>query len=380
MAFLDDILGGMSPEVTAAQSTPTDFRAMFSPIMQAIAEEAKRKSDPVQRLYDVGGAIHSSVASGQPFDQTLASFDAERRKAVSGAGNLFLTLMGQERQVQELKAQERRHQEDLGVRREQMQQQGTLARERMDIDRRGQDLTLKRAEAADARTREMKGFTEHDAQFKMARTTLTPDKQQEFDLMMSKNLEYNQAKAAGDWQKANEIAAMTAKALGPKSDLPADLRVRSVAYRNVLDASDELKGVLSKGASVIDPTDRAEIRRVWKKMVLQYGIATGRGANFTEMEKDLVENVLGMNPLDLKQRSVETIRTYLQRQERFRKSLEKEMVNLKDVSQKNPTAAPPDKAPSYAVPQGYKPTGRTTRDGRPIYVTPEGREVAPKLQ
>lgn len=97
MASILDMLGGLSGQTGSAAE-------FFRPILEAVAAEAKRKADPVQRLYDVGGAVFESAARGSPFSTNLAALEAERTKAITGAGNMFLTLLGQERQLKALES------------------------------------------------------------------------------------------------------------------------------------------------------------------------------------------------------------------------------------------------------------------------------------
>lgn len=124
MAGIFDLIGQMgSPQEEAATSTPINYREFFGPILESVAAEAKRASNPMSRIGDVGGAIFESLATGTPYSRNLAALGEQRTKAISGAGNMFLNVLGQERQLEELKGQERRHQESIAVQRERLGQQ-----------------------------------------------------------------------------------------------------------------------------------------------------------------------------------------------------------------------------------------------------------------
>ena len=126
MSGYRDIFAGLTG-APGRESSPTGLSNMtsgyaefFRPILEAVAAEAKRKSDPVQRLYDVGGAIFDSSSDGSPFSRNLAALDESRSKAVMGAGNMFLNVLGMERQLAQLQGEERRHTERMDIERERL--------------------------------------------------------------------------------------------------------------------------------------------------------------------------------------------------------------------------------------------------------------------
>src|SRR6185369_4542286 len=116
MAGLEDLIGTFagasqpfsdagSPSAglsTAATSTPMDYRALLGPILESVAAEARRKADPINRLYDIGGAIHDAVATGGSFQKSMLAADQARQSSIAGAGNMFLNMLSQERQAKAL--------------------------------------------------------------------------------------------------------------------------------------------------------------------------------------------------------------------------------------------------------------------------------------
>src|SRR6185369_1236688 len=116
MAGLEDLIGtfaGASQPftsdtpsaglATAASSTPTDYRALLGPILESVAAEARRKADPINRLYDIGGAIHDDVATGGSFQKSMLAADQALQSSIAGAGNMFLNMLSKERQLEQLK-------------------------------------------------------------------------------------------------------------------------------------------------------------------------------------------------------------------------------------------------------------------------------------
>lgn len=139
MGFLDELLSaGSSPQKTAFESTPDSMKSFFGPILQAVAEDAKRKSDPINRLYDIGGAIFDSASTGAPLQDGLRKADAQRTTSIQGAAQLFLTMMGQERQLEQLKSEQGYRKESLDISR------ARLALEAASASRRSEEGTVQK--------------------------------------------------------------------------------------------------------------------------------------------------------------------------------------------------------------------------------------------
>lgn len=97
MAFLDELMR------TPGSVGTTDIRQYLAPIMEAMAGEAKRAADPLTRISDVGTAMLSAAGGGQPYAQVLGALDAQRKEAVRSGANMFLNVLGQERQLEAMK-------------------------------------------------------------------------------------------------------------------------------------------------------------------------------------------------------------------------------------------------------------------------------------
>lgn len=388
MAFLDELF---APQ-TASPTGEVDVKQFLAPIMQAMATEAQRASDPISRIGDVGSAVLSTVGHGTPYAQNLAALDKGRKDTIQGGAQMFLQMLGMERQVDELKAQERRHQDSMSVQRAKMAQDDRQFKTSAGLSERRLDDAAAERRTKEIQDEQKRQESDHDTTRKtLSSATNDPIR---FAGILDNNPEYVAARKARDWEKANKIAASAAEAVGKKNDLPADLRTRDVAYTNVGDAAKELTQLLKTGPSVIDPTDRARIRQLWSKMVLQYGIATGRGANYTELEMSLVKDILGQSPTDLRYRSIESIARFQDRLNTFQEGMGREQGNLRGSGVRNsaPVTSPnwraePDapkvetRGPGYEIqaPPGWKATGRFTKDGRPIF-TDGANEIAPPRQ
>lgn len=96
MAFMDALLGSTAP------GESPDLKAFLGPIMEAMAAEAKRASDPIARIGDVGSAVLGTVGAGTPYAQNLAALDKQRSDTIKGGAGLFLSMLGQERQLKQL--------------------------------------------------------------------------------------------------------------------------------------------------------------------------------------------------------------------------------------------------------------------------------------
>jgi|CXWL01.1.fsa_nt_gi hypothetical protein len=109
MASLLDMIGQVSsPQNTAIGSTPDSLKSMFAPLMESMIRDATVRNDPISRLGDVGLAALDASGGGTPFAKSLAPLDAARQQATGGAMNMFLNVMGLDKQLEEMKAQERR--------------------------------------------------------------------------------------------------------------------------------------------------------------------------------------------------------------------------------------------------------------------------------
>lgn len=118
MAFLDELMGA-----TAAPGAGPDLKQFLGPIMEAMATESRRAADPISRIGDVGSAVLGTVGSGIPYGQGLAALDKQRSDTIKGSAQLFLSMLGQERQLEQLK-------QEGAYRNEQLR----LSRERMELD------------------------------------------------------------------------------------------------------------------------------------------------------------------------------------------------------------------------------------------------------
>lgn len=98
MAFLDALL---APQ-TSPGSTEVDLKQFLGPIMEAMAAETKRASDPITKIGDVGTAIWGTIGSGTPYAQNLAALDKARSDKIQSGAQLFLSMLGQERQLKAL--------------------------------------------------------------------------------------------------------------------------------------------------------------------------------------------------------------------------------------------------------------------------------------
>ena len=387
---LAQLLGSASstPQQTAVQSTPMDLKAMFAPILESVAAEAKRKADPVSRLYDVGGAIYDSAATGSPYAKNLAALDQARTSAISGAGNMFLNVLGMERQLEQLKAESgyrtetlRQGAERLATDRDQFKvRSGQRDREITNDENRTAALEAER-KARRVEDEQKRQEADHDVmKSKLGSGTVNPI---EFSKFVETDPEYQKARKDRNWVKANEIALKVADTIGPKTDLPAEIRKQHTSYLNAMDAVSELKKTIMTGPSVIHPSDRAKIAQDWDRIVLHYGNALGRGATYTKEEMARVVGAAGQSPTDLRYRSIEDIKTWKERFERFESSLSREVDNLvRSRARPEGTAAPKvePRGSTYEIqaPPGWKATGRFTPDGRPIFTDGKNEAWPPK--
>lgn len=381
-----------APQTTATSSLPDGIKSLFAPLMESVVRDAMVRNDPISKLGDVGQALFESSGSGTPFAKNLGALDTQRQQATGGAANMFLQVMGMDRQLEESKAQERRFLANYDLDRQKLAETTRQHNETTRLGERRADLTEASLNAKAATEEQRRKDDEnkrmeadHDAARKLsAGQTQNP---LAFIKTLDTDPDYIAARATKDWNKANKIMADAASTVGPKMDLPPAQRQQWTAYKNVGDAITDLKGLLQNGTSVIDPSDRAKIAQAWNKIVLHYGMATGRGANYTEGEMAKVVGIAGQSPTDLRYRSVESIKTYLDRLNRFEGGVSQEIDNL--IGSRSRPGASTD-APGtpkvdrplgkITVPQGYRDTGRKTSDGRSIYVTPGGDEVAPPRQ
>lgn len=377
---------------TRPPETPADPRADSTSsvrdlLMPLLMKMIKGDEDPIQRLNDIGSAGFTSLGTGTPYARNLAAMDAEKQQKSQGLLQTLSTIMGHEERTAQLNQQAKQFEVTSDLQRQ------TLA----ETVRRG-DQTAVRDDRRDALERDRLAATElqrqqkerldeqkraeadHDAERKMTRTTLDTPEQQKFDSELSKNPEYLAARRNQDWPKATQIATDLAAKLGPKSSLTGDLKAREVSYVNTMDAARELRDLYRNGTpGALNPDDRVKVRQLWSNLVLQYAQATGRGANFTEMERELVNDILGQNPNSLYYRGLTSTDSFLKRLEWFQGTLDRQRQNLVGVTKRDESVAPRNapSAPPETVPPGYRPTGKTMPDGRPIYVTPDGQEVAP---
>ena len=374
-----DLIGtpGMAGQTTATSSLPDGLKSLFAPLMESIIKNATAANDPITRIGNVGRA---SLDSG-PFAKNLAALDTQGTQAQAGAANMFLQVLGMDRQIEESRAQERRFLAGHEIDKRRLEQQGeqfrastALGERRADIADRRADQTDRAAaakEAAEIRRRQddenKRLESDHDSTRKAtARETLNPVA---FYRALDTDPEYIAARQQKDWNKANKIAAVAAATIGQKTDLPAVLRERHVSYLNVADAVSDLKGLLSKPQNMIDPSDRARIAQAWDKIVLHYGMATGRGANYTVEEMAKVIGIAGQSPTDLRYRSIESIKTYLDRLNHFEGTLSKEIDNLIGSRARPGTDA-------RHLPPGERPVpGDTGTKKIQIITGPDGKQI-----
>lgn len=115
MGMFDAFLGSSG---TPAPTESPDLKQFLGPIMEAMAAEAKRASDPISRIGDVGSAVLGTVGSGVPYAQGLAALNKQRSDTIQGGAQLFLSMLGQERQLKALENEAAYRTEDLKIKRE----------------------------------------------------------------------------------------------------------------------------------------------------------------------------------------------------------------------------------------------------------------------
>lgn len=246
MAFLDELMGA-----TAAPGAGPDLKQFLGPIMEAMATESRRAADPISRIGDVGSAVLGTVGSGIPYGQGLAALDKQRSDTIKGSAQLFLSMLGQERQLEQLKGEERRHQERM-----------SLDRERLGETKRQHDITAgqtdrslanaeRRAEAAEARERRVTDQAQRTEQrllyqknVDMATASLEGHQKQELQRRLDSDKEYQTLVESGLYSEAGKRLRTHYLSVAPK--YPKDVTDAITGFGGLTDSMNRMRGILKE--------------------------------------------------------------------------------------------------------------------------------------
>lgn len=244
MAFLDELMGA-----TAAPGA--DLKQFLGPIMEAMATESRRAADPISRIGDVGSAVLGTVGSGTPYAQNLAALDKQRSDTIRGGAQLFLSMLGQERQLEQLKGEERRFQERM-----------TLDRERLGETKRQHDVTAghterslanaeRRADAAEARelrVTEQAKRTEQRLLYQknvdMATASLEGHQKQELQRRLDSDKEYQTLVESGLYSEAGKRLRTHYLSVAPK--YPKDVTDAITGFGGLTDSMKRMRVIMDE--------------------------------------------------------------------------------------------------------------------------------------
>lgn len=96
--------------------------------------------------------------------------------------------------------------------------------------------------------------------------------------------------------------------------------------------------LMAGGHKVTSPTDRANMAQHYARAVMNYANFADRGANFTDMERELVDSVIGGDPNSLAQRLMQSDAAYMARFQKAAALIEKDLQRMLDARIKLPSA------------------------------------------